>query len=271
MNDILTYEVTEGIQHLLAEDCQALTRLSIYRVTDVLPALELLQSVESRTEKEDVLNILDKNGAINELLSASSLAGRGHFRSLDDSSGLMGVELASRHRESWNGFQSAFKRRCRFAGFSKDHVNKMLATLIEFYDNVLVHSENVETGQVIFNVRSQRVELLIRDKGIGVLESLRQNPKFARSIDNHGKAMEEALKSNVSRFYLDEDLGAGRGFGFDELIVGLANCSEHIRFRSGDYCRECLRDSNGHLSWRTRQVTCFPGFSCNVIFSTNCV
>ena len=267
----MTFEVAEGIQQILADGEQKLPDLGEFSLNDVSPALELLYNFESERIQFDILSRLHKTSSVNDLLAASNVGISEHFRSIDRRIGLMSVSLASKNLDSWRDFQLAFERSSRKAGFSKLHVGKMLATLIEFYDNVLMHSQKIETGQVIFIAHSQRVEVMVRDQGIGVLESLCQNPNIAGTIDNYGSAIERALKSNVSRFYLKDHVGRGHGFGFDELIRGLANCSEYIRFRSGDYCRECIRDTNNRLFWQTRQLSFVKGFSCNVIFTPSAV
>lgn len=146
------------------------------------------------------------------------------------------------------------------AGFSSDHGGKLLAAMQEFYGNVIEHSEDVSHGQIIYAARTNRFEFIVRDRGIGVLRSLRNNPEYA-TLSDSGSALELALQEGVSR-HTDE---TGHGFGFRPLFVGLANISEYMRFRSGDHCREIFRTTDGGIDAHTKQASAVEGFSCSVI------
>ena len=62
------------------------------------------------------------------------------------------------------------------------------------------------------------------------MESLQRSATYA-SLEDHGKALEEALKDGTSRFGND----GGHGYGFRPIFIGLTNLKGSLRFRSGDH------------------------------------
>jgi hypothetical protein len=103
----------------------------------------------------------------------------------------------------------------------------------EMVDNIYEHSEAPDTGVVAFYGSPEYVEVSVGDAGIGVLSSLRSNPKFSYLRDT-GTAMAEALKDGNSRYGPGED----RGYGFGTLFRALNSLDAELRFRSGDYALE---------------------------------
>jgi hypothetical protein len=146
------------------------------------------------------------------------------------------------------------------AGFTADHGGKLVAAIGELYSNVVEHSQRIDSGYVAYSGNNGRFEFVVGDSGIGVLKSLTSNPTFA-NIADFGRALELVLSDGVSRHDQDD----GHGHGFRPLFVGLANLSKSIRFHSGDHSREIVRNDDGSLSSRTRQISTLDGFFCSVL------
>lgn len=160
---------------------------------------------------------------------------------------------------AWPDFMIRAKRAAKDAGFSDDHAAKLAAAIGELYSNVIEHSHNASTGYIVFCAKNRSFEFVVADAGIGVLSSLRSNPKFA-SLADSGTALELALSQGVSRH-----TEAGHGNGFQPLFVGLANISRFIRFRSDDHSRELTRSADRQIASMTRQVSMLRGFFCSVM------
>ncbi|MBZ9799708.1 ATP-binding protein [Mesorhizobium sp. ES1-4] len=160
---------------------------------------------------------------------------------------------------AWPDFMIRAKRAAQNAGFSDDYAGKLAAAIGEFYSNVIEHSQNLNSGYIVFCAKNRMFEFVVADAGIGVLNSLRSNPRFA-NLGDSGRALELALSEGVTR-HTDPD----RGNGFRPLFVGLANISRFIRFRSDDHSRELIRADDGTITALTRQVSKLSGFFCSVL------
>jgi anti-sigma regulatory factor (Ser/Thr protein kinase) len=161
---------------------------------------------------------------------------------------------------AWTDFAMRSKRAALSAGFSDDDSGKLIGAIGEFYSNVTEHSERTETGYIVFAASPGRFEFVVADAGIGVLNSLRSNPKYAK-LDDAGSALELALSEGVSRYQGE----SGHGFGFRPVFLGLANMSRFLRFRSADHSRELKRLTDGDIEARTIQKSHLNGFFCSVL------
>ncbi|ANL49614.1 hypothetical protein AMC87_PB00290 (plasmid) [Rhizobium phaseoli] len=160
---------------------------------------------------------------------------------------------------AWTAFVHRSRTGAANAGFSADHSAKLVAAIGEVYSNVIEHSDNVSSGYVAYRATSGQFEFVVADQGIGVLESLRTNPKY-RSLKDSGAALELALERGTSRH-----LDSGHGFGFVPIFVGLANISRVVRFRSGDHARITVRERSGRITSATRESARCRGFFCSVL------
>ena len=265
--DSLTFDIADDITEAFARETITVRELPCYRVGIASPLLDLLFRISDTDMHRDFLTQKLEQTAPHDLLIASCNEDQQLFYSMDRLRGFIPVVRACRREDSWMDFQQRCKSASLASGFTRDHASKQVAALTELYNNVIEHSENLESGQVLFRGRRNKFEIIVRDRGIGVLKSLRQNPKFSSSVGSYGIALERVLEEGVSRHHKQP----GRGFGFRDLLVGLANCSEYIRFSSGDYIRECVRHGRNKLTWQTKQKTFFKGFSCSVVFSPEAV
>jgi len=173
--------------------------------------------------------------------------------------GYVSISMLKNDPLAWTDFVMRIKRAAVSAGFSDDHAAKLAAAIVEFYNNVIDHSVDIASAYVSYAASHGRFEFSVADFGIGVLASLRTNPAY-KSLSDSGSALELALGEGVSRHY-EED---GHGFGFRPLFVGLANISRYMRFRSGDYGRDLVRNKDGSIDARTTQLAHIPGFVCHV-------
>jgi hypothetical protein len=99
---------------------------------------------------------------------------------------------------------------------------------MEIVDNVWEHSESAHPALVCVEITHRRLAFAVADLGIGVLNSLRSNPKFAR-LDTSIEALSVALQPGASRVE-----GTHRGYGFSSVLRGLADLWGTLRLRSGE-------------------------------------
>lgn len=160
---------------------------------------------------------------------------------------------------AWPDLMIRTKRAAQDAGFPNDNAGKLAAAIAEFYSNVIEHSQSCSTGYVVFSAKNGTFEFVVADSGIGVLNSLRTNPRFA-DLSDSGRALELALSEGVTRH-----TDPGHGNGFRPLFIGLANISRFIRFRSDDHSREIIRADDQNIRSITRQGSKLRGFFCSVL------
>jgi hypothetical protein len=131
---------------------------------------------------------------------------------------------------AWLQFLSGFTRAAENSGLAHGIAVQFAGVVGEMEDNVHTHSQNVRSGRVAYLAGDGAFEFVVLDRGVGVLASLRQSDEFSHLRD-HGEALETATTTGASRFGSD----SGRGWGFSDLITGIANSNAHARFRSGDH------------------------------------
>ncbi len=130
----------------------------------------------------------------------------------------------------WDQWASHAENAARRHGLAPALAAGLLGALLEMQDNVYEHSGAPETGLVAYAVTAQSFEFVVADRGVGVLATLRQNPRYA-AVPDAGAALREAIEDGVSRFPDD----AGRGTGFNQLFTALVGHNGELRFRSGDH------------------------------------
>lgn len=130
----------------------------------------------------------------------------------------------------WAQFRLELQRAAIGAGFAPAWAKQIVGAVGEMEDNIHWHSEDPASGILTYWMNGSSLEIVVLDRGIGVLQSLRHWEEFA-DLSDHGTALEIALRDGNSRY----GRGSGRGWGFHELFVGLANRNARLRFRSGDH------------------------------------
>lgn len=159
----------------------------------------------------------------------------------------------------WIDFCLTVQRAAESANFSKSLASQLTAALRELHSNIYEHSQAHKTGLVAFQACQGRFEFLVADGGVGILNSLRACPDYAR-LSDHGEALRLALTQRVSRHGPD----CGRGYGFQPIFVGLANLHGTLRFRSGDHALLIDARSPSLVSARVAQKPTLQGFLVSV-------
>jgi len=112
-------------------------------------------------------------------------------------------------------------------GFPAKLAGALAGAVAEMADNVWQHSQAEAPGLLAYQVRRRRFAFSVADTGIGVLASLRKNPRY-RQLSSSMEAVRAAIEPGVSRF-LD-----GGGMGFPSLLHALADLWGTARIRSGE-------------------------------------
>jgi anti-sigma regulatory factor (Ser/Thr protein kinase) len=128
------------------------------------------------------------------------------------------------------GFSVAAQQAAVISGFPNPVAQQLAAAIGELHSNIYEHSRASATGLIAFRAGVGEFELVVADRGVGILETLRSCTEYAHLRD-HGNALLLALSEGVSRF----GSHSGHGFGFRPIFTGLANIKGYLRFRSGDH------------------------------------
>ena len=150
-------------------------------------------------------------------------------------------------------------------GLNAHVVASLIGAMGEIQDNVYEHSGAPQTGLVAYAVTPDSFEFVVADRGVGVLQTLRQNPRYA-DIPDAGAALEDVIKDGVSRFPSE----TGRGQGFNQLFRALVGQNAELRFRSGDHALT-MRPTNDALHGETvlAQVAALHGFAVSIFYRAN--
>ncbi|MEH6702699.1 hypothetical protein [Parasphingorhabdus sp.] len=130
----------------------------------------------------------------------------------------------------WDQWTTHAENIAKAQGLNSHLVAGLLGALIEIQDNIYEHSGEPETGVVAYATTTNSFEFVVADQGIGVLSSLRQNPKYG-DVNDAGVALGLAITDGVSRFPSE----TGHGQGFNQLFRALVGHNAELRFRSGDH------------------------------------
>jgi anti-sigma regulatory factor (Ser/Thr protein kinase) len=247
----LTFDLVDDICLGLQDGALALAQIPPWSAQALGPLFELIQILGSGHRGESSLGIYQN-------LAASREQSRSSWFNGHDNQGFILVQQLNDDQLAQNDFSIRASRAAQAAGFTKDEAWKLTAAIVEIYGNVVDHSERIDSGYAAYAANEKTFEFVVADSGIGVLSSLRNNPAYAHIADS-GTALEYALRKGVSR--LQEP---GHGFGFEPILVGLANISTRVRFRSGDYGRELRRNADGTIPATTIQLPTIEGFFCSV-------
>jgi anti-sigma regulatory factor (Ser/Thr protein kinase) len=95
----------------------------------------------------------------------------------------------------------------------------------EMVDNAWLHSASDQPALLAYQVRNRRFAFSVADMGIGILRSLKQNPKYDW-LQSSKEAIEFAVRPGVSR--LD-----GGGMGFTTMLKSMVDIWGNARVRTG--------------------------------------
>lgn len=178
--------------------------------------------------------------------------------SADGRQGVITVQSIVNNTMNWHNFSIKAKNAAVSLGVPLPDSWQLLASLEEIYTNTIEHSERADTGLVAYVARPGAFEYVVCDAGVGVLGSLKKNRLYSEVSDSC-TALELALSEGVSA-----KVEQGRGMGFRPILVGLANLSRIVRFRSGDGARILCRQVDGTLPATTQQRAWIDGMFCSV-------
>lgn len=130
----------------------------------------------------------------------------------------------------WEQWLLHAENKAKASGVAAPLVASFIGALQEMQDNVYEHSGAAQTGLIAYAVTDRSFEFVVSDRGVGVLETLRQNPNYA-DLPDAGAALEAAIKPGVSRFPTE----TGRGQGYVQLYRAMVSHRAELRFRSGDH------------------------------------
>jgi hypothetical protein len=111
-------------------------------------------------------------------------------------------------------------------GFPIDLARGLTGAVVEMVDNIWLHSETTQSGLLAYQVRRRKFAFSVADTGIGVLASLKKNPRYEQ-LSSSMEAIRWAIRPGVSRF----DDG---GLGFSNLVRALSDLWGNARIRSGE-------------------------------------
>lgn len=131
---------------------------------------------------------------------------------------------------NWDTFRRRMQDAAKKAGLGLKFAQGLVATLDEMTSNAVEHSQNPRTSIVGYKWSIGSFEYVVADSGIGLFKSLRSNKEY-ESISDSSVALDLATQSGVSR----HGKMSGRGLGFNELTLNIANRNSQLRFRSGDH------------------------------------
>jgi hypothetical protein len=194
------------------------------------PLVELAMARRSRPERFSTVRCA---GVAAESVSAALTEGRISGGGYSDHLGILPMTRdesthpgGDRYEQWLLRFQTATAR----AGFQKPFARQLAGALGELADNVFLHSESDSVALAGFQVAENSVEFVVADGGIGVLNSLRQNPAHAH-LTSAGQALKAIVHHGASRFAAD----TGHGQGIKQFLRVLAGQNGHLRFRSSDH------------------------------------
>jgi hypothetical protein len=162
----------------------------------------------------------------------------------------------------WTAFEFAMHKALLAAEFPSLLARGLVGAMNELQNNIRDHSEAIDTGLIGYRVAADRVEWVVADRGIGVLESLKSGA-FPSLVDA-AEALKIALTDGHSRF----GTASGHGYGFRELFKALTARQGSLRFRSGDQALTIAGVSPSLSRARLQQRAHVPGF-CATVICTN--
>ena len=133
---------------------------------------------------------------------------------------------ASEQAGWWTKQLQALKEDLVTNGFSSKLAGALTGGVGEMVDNAWSHSFCDDPALLVYQVRSKKFAFSVADLGVGVLESLRKNPKydFLRSSMD---AITFAIEPGVSRL-------ENGGMGFATMLKSIAELRGNARIRSGE-------------------------------------
>ena len=163
--------------------------------------------------------------------------------------------------DEWTLWFSRADQAAQAAGFANMTAATILGAFGELQDNVFRHSQAYQGAVIAYAITDEGFELVVSDRGLGVLGSLRSHPDYA-DLSDAGAALRLALADGESRLGQQ----AGAGVGISQIFRALANHDGDLRFRSDDHVLEIRGHSpslQGHVE--VRHKAALPGLTVSVL------
>jgi len=218
---------------LAAAEMGALAELGSLRLTPsgrIGPIVEILMAkrdwASAMTNVQIAIPFADP---LDRAMNQQQISGTG-YRSRSGAFPLARLCEDGQDTTEWELWCSRAEQAAVASSFPKPLASAIIGAMIEFQDNVHLHSGRPGTGVVAYGSSRTHFEIVVADAGIGVLASLRQNHEHA-GLTNAGSALKVAIRDGASRL----GSSGGYGFGMGQMFRALANHDGELRFRSDDY------------------------------------
>jgi hypothetical protein len=178
----------------------------------------------------------------------------------------LGAILTSRNPEQdepvqWVQFCRKAQEAAELAALPKELAQGLVGAVRELETNIHEHSGRAHDGLVAFRSTGTEFEFVVADSGAGVLAGLQSTARYVHLTDA-GAALKTALADGQSRLL---NVDPGRGFGFHELFVNLANLNGELRFRSDDHALTIDGSGPALPQARLAQKARLQGFVISVV------
>ena len=164
--------------------------------------------------------------ALWSLLKASGWPSNRGCRELRNGSFTMCVLPANPYDLWWTERLHHLLYELRQNGFPTRLARGLAGGVAEMVDNIWQHAETTDPGLLVYHLLRRRFSFSVADIGVGVLASLRKNPRY-KWLDSSMEAIGYAIKPGVSG-------SDGGGMGFPSLLHALADLWGKARIRSGE-------------------------------------
>ncbi len=236
--------------------------LKSQRVGRIGPLLELISLHRAETLPFDALPTCKIGNVLSAALNIDSPAYGSHIKDTDNCVGFVATnrDPHASDQVQWAAFCQKAQQAAEMS-LPKSVSQALIGAMREIEDNVHIHSESSYNGIVGYRGTLEEFEFAVIDSGIGVLESLRRSPDYQHLKDS-GTALKVALQNGQSRLRYQDD---GRGYGFHDLFVSLANLNGELRFRSGDHSLTIDGTAPKIVLAQLSQKVQIPGFLVNIV------
>ncbi len=218
----LSFDILDDVMFLSPQ--QREDALSNLNVLEIGPLVELITFFDSPPP-------VDPSNPIVESLAAAQKEGcspavHSFIKSFEFTKGPQSENDIGKNE--WQSFLLRCQKAANAAGIEISMAKAISATIAEMAENVIWHSESVQSSIVGYQFSNGRFDYVVADGGIGVLNSLRKSAEYC-GIQTSSEALLLAVSNGVSRFS-----DSYRGTGFNSLVLNLAKRSCDIRFRTGN-------------------------------------
>ncbi|HTU32912.1 MAG TPA: hypothetical protein VMF66_03825 [Candidatus Acidoferrum sp.] len=229
MPDAVEIRDIEHLHWRLADAESPLTFSTNGHGLSLVAAVELACIAAHReTEKDDPrLTLRVPNCAAWSLVKAARWPERSHRARLRDADLAVVVLPRCGNDPWWSQCIRDLLTELKGNGFPPKLAGALTGAVAEMADNVWLHSNAHSPGLVAYQIRRRRFAFSVADVGVGVLASLRENPRY-RQLSSSMEALRAAIEPGVSRF------GDSGGMGFPSLLHALADLWGTARIRSGE-------------------------------------